>query len=382
MSIKYLAGFLFILFSVIGAAITWNPPILTTDNCNQSLGFCSRIAYMNYSNQGNFTADELCLNAECIDDWSDINATYDDAINDSTFWNQSGNDLLPKDFSWNVKARTVEIDQKTEEVGVKFAEVNDDNQAAINLSVNADTSGDDVYGIKYLIQAGTGTATSNRNAYGNYFNLTNNAESGGSQKFTQLYGHYMKGTVHSDWGYVTGYYAYLRALGNEITSQARGLQLGVEAYGNNSWVFGQDMAAYARGHNSIATGFQSSGTASWFAPDSYNQTVILAKLRGLSYDTGDKVYYVYAEDTLDMSHGGTHYGTFINISDSDIDGYSNYVTDESLKSYFGSDTVFNSINITSIRADGNLGITGQLNVSASCNLTVTDGIITGFSGCK
>ncbi|MDD5627182.1 MAG: hypothetical protein PHW01_04225, partial [Patescibacteria group bacterium] len=235
---------------------------------------------------------------------------------------------------------------------LNIATLDQDNQKGINLTVSANTNGDDVYGIYTSVNAGTGGADSNRYAYAMYNVLRNPANYGAGGNRPYVYGIYndvdFPSSITTSQGNMWGTYNNVKMDNAAGNRNFYGLEVNAESYTSPSSSNDNITGLYTHGtisasgtiyHGlvgldaSITNAMQINGGGEYVgginahmntANDAYNQKIYGYRSWFKTY-SGDTGYGVSVEDD-NSSAGGTQYGVYINLDDTDVTRYGIYET--------------------------------------------------------
>jgi hypothetical protein len=258
-----------------------------------------------------------------------------------------------------------------------------DNQKGLNMTISADTDGDDVYGMYNTIDVGTGSVDLERWAYGVYNDITNNAlhntassralgmynkltqtTDGASGSWSTTYG--VRNDVYSDsdHGVFYGFTNYNYSL-TGANIEWKGFQNyppgGERFSGDNSTIIGlqnvlpsdgDDQTIY--GIQNYMNGYGSAGTTETF----YG---VWNALRTVSVNhTG---YGFYVEDAYSgQSTAGTQYGVYIDLDDPQVTNWGIYETGGATNYFSG------NVGIGTTSPDFKLDVSGGLRIEGTNTL--------------
>jgi len=280
----------------------------------------------------------------------------------------------------------MDIDQGTFPTGLVFSgTVDQDNQKAMSFTSSADTDFDNTWGIRGTVNTGTGTLSDQggillRESIGAQFDVTSASDHSvtdwdyayamgvknvikSTGKQTQVYGVYndIQDVSGGDWNLGCGVFtqAYTGVtVSDDRTIYALHNFLNPQTVNNNSSFIGLHNQIYGYG---VVDGAVAYGTAvnNDLVGSLYGTSTGTAIVYGTSSmfrsRAGDVGYDYYSgTDLYSASTGGTRYGYYVDMTDTDVTRWSVYVTPSSGDSYFGP-----SIGIGSTSPVGSLHVGDQ-----------------------
>jgi len=284
----------------------------------------------------------------------------------------------------------MDIDQGTFPTGLVFSgTVDQDNQKAMSFTSSADTDFDNTWGIRGTVNTGTGTLSDQggillRESIGAQFDLTVAVdESTTDYDYAQAVGVLNQISITGKQGVGLGVYNKIVDVSGRSYNQATGVYTegwtgltvwdDTSVYGvrnffrpdtvnNNGAIVGDSHQIYLGGTADGATSY-GVGVSVDLLGTLYDGTGTGdANVKGTSTmfrsEAGDVGYDFYSgTDLYSVSTGGTRYGYYADMTDTDVTRWSVYVTQASGNSYFGTDTDFvkdaanATVNISSYHDD-------------------------------